>query len=541
MRRMRGSTARDLRRRLVSGLLTLAALLASFSAFRADAQDAWDYSPYRIRVWLALSPSAELNAASQVEILETLKWQSHVCGGATWQLEASAAPAALYPSMLAALDSLTAVQIAQVEDAWSADKIMLVAVREEDGAFRITCREVDSRTRTLGVPLHAVGWQRARLARDISDLVAEAFSPLVRVETSRGKKATVRVRANGLVHGDGCVSRVSMGDVLQPVIRRNGRNGEPKVGGIQVVDWTYLLVREPQEYTLDCDVYSFSRNPLVGRSSATVERMALRVRPHGTQTELRLVTRGDVPLPMEGYEIFAKKPVAEETGEQQNLSERLGWTDWKGTIRVERIDLPMRLLYVKHGGHLLARLPLVPGLTPTAEAILPGDDKRLETEAFVKGMESTVMDLVARRAILSARIRRRLQEGKQDEARKLMDEMKALQTKEDLEMLLTERQQAGLNSADPWQQQRIDKLLSGTRMLLHKYLSPDQLVALQREVDSGQAAPAAPTTSPTTPAAPTAPETPAKSAPPAESTSSAPAPDAAPPAAEPPSSAPPKN
>ena len=56
-------------------------------------------------------------------------------------------------------------------------------------------------------------------------------------------------------------------------------------------------------------------------------------------------------------------------------------------------------------------------------------------------------------------------------------------------MLLTERQQAGLTSADPWQQQRIDKLLSGTRMLLHKYLSPDQLVALQREVRFGPGAP----------------------------------------------------
>jgi hypothetical protein len=494
--------------------LTLVALFASLPVFRIDAQDAWDYSPYRIRVWLATSPSAELNAASRAEMLETLTWQAQVCGGATWRLEATVAPAALQPSMLVALDNLTAAQIGQVKEAWSVDKIMLVAVREVDGAFQIACREVDSRTRTLGVPLRATCWQRARLARDVSDLVAETFSPLVRVEMSRGKKATVRVRANGLVHGDSCVSRVSAGDVLQPVIRRNGRNGEPKAGGIQIVEWTYLLVREPQEYTLECDVYSFARNPLVGRSSATVERMALRVRPHGTQTELRLVTRGDVPQPMEGYEIFAKKPVSEEAGEQPGNSERLGWTDWKGSIRVTRTELPMRLLYVKHGGHLMARLPLVPGLTPTAEAILPGDDKRLETEAFVRGMESTVMDLVARRAILSARIRRRLQEGKQDEARKLMDEVKALQTKDDLEMLLTERQQAGLTSADSWQQQRIDKLLSGTRMLLHKYLSPDQLVALQREVDSGQVVPA--------PAAPTTPASPETSAPPAEPPPSAP-------------------
>ena len=63
----------------------------------------------------------------------------------------------------------------------------------------------------------------------------------------------------------------------------------------------------------------------------------------------------------------------------------------------------MRLIYVKHGAHLLARLPMVPGLATSEEAVLPSDDKRMETEAFVKGMESTVMDLVARREILRAR------------------------------------------------------------------------------------------------------------------------------------------
>ena len=88
------------------------------------------------------------------------------------------------------------------------------------------------------------------------------------------------------------MSSVRAGDVLRPIIRRNDRLGEPKPGGIQVLDWTYLLVREPHEYLLDCDVYSAMRNPLAGRSSPTVERMALKVRPHGPRTTLQLVARG---------------------------------------------------------------------------------------------------------------------------------------------------------------------------------------------------------------------------------------------------------
>ena len=135
------------------------------------------------------------------------------------------------------------------------------------------------------------------------------FHRWCRLESSRGKKASVRMRAGGLVYGDGCVSLVKVGDVLRPVIRRNDRRGEPKTGGIQVIDWTYLLVRGQQDYTLDCDVYSASRNPLVGRNSLTVERMAPCVRPHQASTRLPLVMRGDSPQAMEGYEIFAKKPV----------------------------------------------------------------------------------------------------------------------------------------------------------------------------------------------------------------------------------------
>ena len=182
--------------------------------------------------------------------------------------------------------------------------------------------------------------------------------------------------------------------------------------------------------------------------------------------------------------------MAEEAADP-NASVRLGLTDWRGMIAVERTDLPLRLIYVKNGSHLIARLPMVPGFLPHEVMALPSDDKRLEAEAFVKGMESTVMDLVARREILSSRIRRRIQEGKFDQARQLLDEIKGFQTKEDLEMMLTSRQQAGLSSADAWQQQRIDQMLSGTRILLNKYLDPEQLVALQREVEAAAQTPPA--------------------------------------------------
>ena len=454
-----------------------------------QAQDSWEYTPYHIRVWVATEPSAALSAMLQTEIVRTLETLAPVYGGATWRLEAGPAPELIRASMWVALDEVTVEQVAAVgEEALASDKLMLLRISEEQGRFTVACRELDCRARTFSQTVSFDAWQPALLPRISADAIAEAFQALVRVESTRGKKVNVRVRAGGLVGDDHCPSAVRTGDVLRPVIRRNDQRGQPKPGGVQVVDWTYIVVRQPQDYLLECDVYSAMRNPLAGRSSATLERMALKVRPRGSRTTLQLVARGDSPDPLEGYEIFAKKPIAEESPDA-NPSVRLGLTDWRGTIDVEQSDLPMRLIYVKNGAHLVARIPVVPGFQPREVIPLQSDDKRLEAEAFVKGMESTVMDLVAHREILAARIRRRIAEGKADEARKLLSEMKGFQTKEDLEMMLASRQSA-LATPDKRQQQRIDQLLTGTRSLLNKYLRADQLVALEREIEGGRAAPA---------------------------------------------------
>jgi hypothetical protein len=239
--------------------------------------------------------------------------------------------------------------------------------------------------------------------------------------------------------------------------------------------------------------------------------MALKVRAHGNRTTLQLVDRDRPTVPLEGYEMFAKKPIAADSPDA-NPSLRLGLTDWRGRIDIEPSDLPLRLIYVKNGAHLVARIPVVPGFLPLEVIPLASDDKRLEAEAFVRGMESTVMDLVARRAILAARIRRRIAEGNVAGARELLDEMKSFQTKEDLEMMLASRQ-AALASPDKRQQQRIDQLLTGTRSLLNKYLDPGELVTLERELSGGPppkaeaAKPAAEGTPQPAPAAPAEPAT----------------------------------
>lgn len=446
----------------------------------------WEYDPYKIRVLVAIDSQAVFSSQNAEGLLQSIETRAYVAGGATWRLTAELAPADMRSHILIAPELITAEQVNEsLTNAFESDKIMLLGIRFLDGQYHVLCRELDCRTRTFGQMVRQACGQRALVAGVAEDVVIATFTPIVRVEDSRGRDASVRVRAGGLVHDEFCPSRIQVGDILRSVIRRNDRTGEPRPGGIQEVDWTYLIVREAKGFMLQCEVLSAMRNPLAGRHSARVERIGLLVRPTGGATMIQLVSRSDTPKPLEGYEIFAKKPLPKNS-EEKNLAVRLGLTDWQGRVPVPPDELPLRLVYVKNGSHLIARLPVVVGYKPELLMELISDDKRLEAEAFVKGMESTVMDLVARREILSARIQRRLNEGNLNGARELVGDIKTFQTKDDLDTLITRRQQAGLSSADEREQQRIDVMLSGTRILLNKYLNPDQLVALERMVEDAE-------------------------------------------------------
>src|SRR5690606_37951609 len=111
--------------------------------------------------------------------------------------------------------------------------------------------------------------------------------------------------------------------------------------------------------------------------------------------------------PLVGYAIYGKDPDAEET-------RLIGYTDWRGRVEVAVGEKPLEILYVRSGGALLARLPIVAGTSEVATVRLLNDETRLQAEALVRGVQATLVDLVAQRELLAARIRRSLQEGRLD-------------------------------------------------------------------------------------------------------------------------------
>lgn len=147
------------------------------------------------------------------------------------------------------------------------------------------------------------------------------------------------------------------------------------------------------------------------------------------------------------------------------------------------IKIPLYLYYIKNGETLLARLPIVTGYRNLETADLPDDRRRLQAEAFLKGLQGEVLDIVVRRKILDARIKRKMEEGKLDEASALLDELKKVKNYDSLAgQIQNIQRRASSTESGPIPLpvvERIDKMIDTTRVLMQKYLQEDLVRALE--------------------------------------------------------------
>src|SRR5690606_22432627 len=265
---------------------------------------------------------------------------------------------------------------------------------------------------------------------------------------------------------------IRAGDFLVPMMRRNDRNGDPIAIG--PISWSYLLVKEVNGSSLNMDYHAGKSGGLQGRQNKRTFRTATRVRPFGDSTVIRLHAQRDPSSPLVGYELYERQLDSPEMT-------FVGRTDWDGRIRIEKSDTVMRLLYVKNGGAVLARLPVVPGQTELEIADLVGDDQRLRAEAYIRGTQNAIVDLVAIRQLFAARIRMRLEKGQLQEAKELLETLREEPTYEkiaaDMGRKLT--QLKGRNAAE---QARIDRMFAQTREMLVKNISPGLLRQIEDAV-----------------------------------------------------------
>ena len=508
---------------ILVGLLAGSLLLCSSFAKAADVF--WEYAPYRIRVLLDVDPMPTMG---QVEMSRLAPYISDRCiatAGAIWRVT-------IVPTQLPA-DQFTQLSPDLTDglsptDWEELDKLVLLRVSGGVGEYSAEAREFDASTRRWGPVVSRTTRQRGYVFRTVLGALQWAVSPVATFRIDRDDRQHVRlsVRARHLAPNADDFRQISPGDVLLPIFRSNDRDGRPRPDGIQPVPWTYLVAdptvtdaavadaavadaavtdaavadpvgadpveadpadADPVEATVTegasgddelgairCTVYSGTRRPFGVRRRGRIDQFAIVARPAAATTQLQFVSRGDDPHPLPGCRVY------ERDSDQSFLL--VGVSDSRGEIGIERGESPLRVLWVKSGHLLVAKMPVVPGIKPTLTIPLPDDESRLEIEGQLTAIRNALVDSVARRQVLAARFRERLGAGDLDKARSLLGELESLPTRAQFSQQI-DRQERSATADDPQTQARIKKIFADTRVILGSYLDQRQVGTLHDQLN----------------------------------------------------------
>lgn len=197
------------------------------------------------------------------------------------------------------------------------------------------------------------------------------------------------------------------------------------------IPWTFLIYRQPEAGGLlaRCDVMSALRNPLTMRTRRRVQMPAIGAgATELTATDLRFVAGPDA-VPVTGYEIAIR-------AQDSKATVNLGNTDHRGRITVDRSVLgafggptdavrTVQVLLVA-GQTVIASFPMVPGEKDFRQISVRIDPLVAEVNGRVMALQDSVVDTVARRAILQRRLDLYQKKNNIDMAKKVAKDINSL-------------------------------------------------------------------------------------------------------------------
>ncbi|MEC8570776.1 MAG: hypothetical protein VXY82_06895, partial [Planctomycetota bacterium] len=127
-------------------------LFWTFPAMGQEKEEVWEYSPYRVKVWVALELTPELGPGTLARINKEIVWLSEQVDLSGWRVTPEAVPVAWQSRILQDLDALTLPEKAEdrLKELGDADKLIFVGVKKDGQGYRVTSREYDGTTEILG-------------------------------------------------------------------------------------------------------------------------------------------------------------------------------------------------------------------------------------------------------------------------------------------------------------------------------------------------------------------------------------------------------
>lgn len=156
------------------------------------------------------------------------------------------------------------------------------------------------------------------------------------------------------------------------------------------------------------------------------------------------------------------------------------------------LNAPLKKIYVKSGNEVLAMLPLVPGIERVSQAGLLDDRRRLETEAFVRGFQHEIIDLIGLRNLLAAQIKLSIKKEDFEQASETFDRLQGLKNYTEMarELDLIQRRLIDESRGEipRFSKRPIDRMFQNTRNLLQKFLQDELVEASKQSLESAQQA-----------------------------------------------------
>jgi len=409
------------------------ALLATALAAPAWAAEATvaPLTPYRIQVLTAVESRPDLAGLAEALPSWLASRLNGVLGG-PWLVKAAAASAEMQAKLLGNFESVDAETAGK--GAADCDKVMLVAISGASDGYRLTVREVDVASKALGAVVRRTVPQQARLCDASARAVFDAFSPIAAVQSVDDKQVKLLVRGSGLAPRDKELGVIAAG---KPLIPPGKPEGEPAllVAGKVTPESTTAILVGPSSLSL-----------AAGTPASPVAAAGV-AHPRGATT-LVFVSKADPKRPVPGIDVESLEgPGA--------IPLFVGRSGGDGKVVVPATPDPVRLILVKSGQDVLARIPLVPGAAATMVLPVAADDRRLESEAAVEALASTLRDLTYQHALLCARGEARLQAKQLEEAKAILAELEKLPTAAQFAQRVTEQQRL-LAAEDPAAKKRLD-------------------------------------------------------------------------------------
>jgi len=468
--------------RTLPGVAALTLLLTAMPSdlVAIDARS-WEISPYRVRLQVAVDATSRSPTQLTDEIATSLDQQIRATIFPLWTLAIEKPTGSERTRLLNHLDKLDEDERPAIADRF--DKLLYLTVKDRPDGLVLSCREFDCTIGRWTPVQQRVVRQQIMLLPECFDLICRTFAPLARIQVLEDNDDQVKLVFKGSQLPTQTTEElfVREADVFLPVmVRLNPRGGDTTARQVSELPWTYLTAEEQDGAAWMTNIHSGNRRPFGMRMRGRVEQIAIAMRYPPDVTRVRFRASHDESLGLAGYEVFWQAPGSAST-------HPIGLTDLHGVVEVPPGEFPVTYLFLRSESLLLAKVPVVPGAIDFVEIPVSDDAARLRAQEELDSLKERLIDIVARRNILIARVRNELEQGNLDRAQQLMRELDSLPTRANFDQLLSTAESHRSNrSQNPRVQAKIEKLFGDTRQLLGRFLNIREITELEAEVNQAR-------------------------------------------------------